>query len=162
VAWSVCNAVILNHDERINAKTTSNILFVCKNNVEQTLPNIHTYNDVIVDLIRSCMINTNLLNLNGNMLSHNLYNPLNEQENEIEAIEILLEEGELVSIKNISPLKKGIECIAVRDKFNMEDDGMFMEDECPQQISQGFQRSDSKTPSTSHYSSDTFSYAEDM
>ncbi|KAI0516027.1 hypothetical protein KFK09_008699 [Dendrobium nobile] len=84
------------------------------------------------------------------------------QENEIEANDIPLEEGEFISMENSPPLGKCIEGLDVMDKDNMEDDGMFMEDDCPQQISQRVQQNDSMTPSTSHYNSDTFTDTEDF
>ncbi|KAI0529264.1 hypothetical protein KFK09_001811 [Dendrobium nobile] len=74
-----------NHDQGVISKTSFISPTYFENSVEQSLPNIDIQNDVNVDSIHSCMINKNLIDLNGNMLSHTLYNPLNEQVIEIEA-----------------------------------------------------------------------------
>ncbi|KAI0496347.1 hypothetical protein KFK09_022663 [Dendrobium nobile] len=63
-----------------------------------------------------------------------------------------LEEGEVVLVEVLPSLGEG--------KGVMEEDGMFMEDEYPQQISHV--ELHSKTPSTSCYNSDAFTDMEDM
>ncbi|KAI0488535.1 hypothetical protein KFK09_028371 [Dendrobium nobile] len=79
-----------------------------------------------------------------------------------ERIDIPLEEGEFVSMEHDSPISKCIEELVVRNHDTIEDDGMFMEDECPQQTIQREHPRGSKTLSTSYYNSDALTDTEDM
>ncbi|KAH0468387.1 hypothetical protein IEQ34_003420 [Dendrobium chrysotoxum] len=137
------------------------------------VPSLVTQNDAnAIAIISSTYMQNDYVSNDINLLTHNSSIPLIEHEVDIGPNIVIqlpieeggrnLEDGEIVTIVHSSSLDKCNVELVERENGFLEDDGMFIEGDCPQMTAIRDHPSGSKNFTSSYYNSDVFTDTEDM